>query len=226
MTRSPLGEEIGSRGFALPQLQSRYAPVPASLILGLLWTFWHAPICQRAMRGCPCRRRRAAARASRGGKLAALPMAVPRKYLARDRKSVTQFSHISHMTNEPLGNITKTKPSGGLSHDAKDAGGHYGRNDDCWLRDLLRQDRADLCLASDVRQPQLPSDRRGGHARVAASGRGCWCAGLASQQGQRRHRGGDCNFLARGVLRRWRQGAGGRGRAASRGRWSRWSRLR
>jgi uncharacterized protein len=40
----PLGEEIGWRGFALPRLQQFTGPVQASLILGLLWAFWHAPI--------------------------------------------------------------------------------------------------------------------------------------------------------------------------------------
>lgn len=40
----PLGEEIGWRGFALPHLQRRMGPVAASLMLGLLWAFWHAPL--------------------------------------------------------------------------------------------------------------------------------------------------------------------------------------
>ncbi|MBI5825815.1 MAG: CPBP family intramembrane metalloprotease [Chloroflexi bacterium] len=41
----PLGEEIGWRGFALPRLlQSNKDTMKASLILGLIWGIWHAPI--------------------------------------------------------------------------------------------------------------------------------------------------------------------------------------
>lgn len=40
----PLGEEIGWRGFALPRLLSRHGPAVASLILGIVWTFWHVPM--------------------------------------------------------------------------------------------------------------------------------------------------------------------------------------
>jgi len=36
-------EEPGWRGFALPRLQTQYAPVPATLILGVVWAFWHLP---------------------------------------------------------------------------------------------------------------------------------------------------------------------------------------
>lgn len=39
-----LFEENGWRGFALPLLQGRYGPLPGSLILGLLWAFWHVPV--------------------------------------------------------------------------------------------------------------------------------------------------------------------------------------
>ena len=39
-----LQEEPGWRGFALPRLQRRVSPLVASLILGSLWAFWHAPL--------------------------------------------------------------------------------------------------------------------------------------------------------------------------------------
>ena len=37
----PLGEEIGWRGFALPRMQPRFGPLWGTLLLGVLWTFWH-----------------------------------------------------------------------------------------------------------------------------------------------------------------------------------------
>ncbi|HSB66760.1 MAG TPA: CPBP family intramembrane glutamic endopeptidase [Anaerolineales bacterium] len=37
-------EEPGWRGFALPLLQMRYTPLRASLILAVMWTFWHWPL--------------------------------------------------------------------------------------------------------------------------------------------------------------------------------------
>ncbi|HSL46315.1 MAG TPA: CPBP family intramembrane glutamic endopeptidase [Anaerolineales bacterium] len=39
----PLGEEPGWRGFALPHLQARYGPLWGTLLLSVLWTFWHLP---------------------------------------------------------------------------------------------------------------------------------------------------------------------------------------
>ncbi len=41
---SPLGEEPGWRGFALPRLQQQIGPFKGSLLLGILWGFWHTPI--------------------------------------------------------------------------------------------------------------------------------------------------------------------------------------
>jgi membrane protease YdiL (CAAX protease family) len=38
-----LTEEPGWRGFALPRLQARFSPLVSSLILGVIWAFWHAP---------------------------------------------------------------------------------------------------------------------------------------------------------------------------------------
>jgi uncharacterized protein len=39
-----LGEEPGWRGFALPQLQTKYSALIASLILGSVWALWHLPL--------------------------------------------------------------------------------------------------------------------------------------------------------------------------------------
>jgi membrane protease YdiL (CAAX protease family) len=39
-----IGEEIGWRGFALPQLLTRFAPWSASVILGVAWALWHLPL--------------------------------------------------------------------------------------------------------------------------------------------------------------------------------------
>jgi membrane protease YdiL (CAAX protease family) len=36
--------QIGWRGFALPRLQSRYGWLLSSLIIGVIWAVWHAPI--------------------------------------------------------------------------------------------------------------------------------------------------------------------------------------
>jgi CAAX protease family protein len=39
-----LDEEPGWRGFALPQLQTRYTPFIASLVLAPVWALWHLPL--------------------------------------------------------------------------------------------------------------------------------------------------------------------------------------
>jgi len=37
------GEEMGWRGYVLPRLQAKYNALVASLILAILWAFWHVP---------------------------------------------------------------------------------------------------------------------------------------------------------------------------------------
>jgi uncharacterized protein len=39
-----IGEEIGWRGFALPRLDERLSPLPATLVLTLFWGLWHWPL--------------------------------------------------------------------------------------------------------------------------------------------------------------------------------------
>jgi hypothetical protein len=39
-----LGEEPGWRGFALPRLETRLAPLLATALLGFVWAMWHLPL--------------------------------------------------------------------------------------------------------------------------------------------------------------------------------------
>ena len=46
-----LGEEPGWRGFALPQLQTKFSPLSASLILAPIWALWHLPLIGNEFQG-------------------------------------------------------------------------------------------------------------------------------------------------------------------------------
>jgi hypothetical protein len=40
----PLAEEFGWRGFALPLLNPKGKPISASILIGVIWALWHAPL--------------------------------------------------------------------------------------------------------------------------------------------------------------------------------------
>ena len=44
LSSGPIGEELGWRGYVLNKLQEKYSPLTASIILGLVWGFWHLPL--------------------------------------------------------------------------------------------------------------------------------------------------------------------------------------
>ncbi|MFX0096018.1 MAG: lysostaphin resistance A-like protein, partial [Candidatus Hodarchaeota archaeon] len=39
-----IGEEIGWRGFATPQLLKKYNPLVVGLLMGVMWALWHLPV--------------------------------------------------------------------------------------------------------------------------------------------------------------------------------------
>src|SRR5262245_41912470 len=49
----PLGEEVGWRGFLLPQLLKKFHPVPASIFVGIVWYIWHIPLYAVDGKGTP-----------------------------------------------------------------------------------------------------------------------------------------------------------------------------
>lgn len=40
----PLGEELGWRGFLLPELQKRFSPFKSAIVIGVVWFLWHVPL--------------------------------------------------------------------------------------------------------------------------------------------------------------------------------------
>jgi len=40
----PLGEELGWRGFLLPELLQRFSNLKSTIIIGLIWFIWHIPL--------------------------------------------------------------------------------------------------------------------------------------------------------------------------------------
>ena len=40
----PLGEELGWRGFLLPELQKSYSNLNSAIIIGFIWFIWHIPL--------------------------------------------------------------------------------------------------------------------------------------------------------------------------------------
>lgn len=44
VVRGPIGEELGWRGFLLGELEKNFSSLYASIILGIVWAFWHLPL--------------------------------------------------------------------------------------------------------------------------------------------------------------------------------------
>lgn len=40
----PLGEELGWRGFLLPELQKRFSQLNSAIVIGVIWFLWHVPL--------------------------------------------------------------------------------------------------------------------------------------------------------------------------------------
>lgn len=40
----PLGEELGWRGFLLPEFQKKYSTLKSAIIIGFIWFVWHIPL--------------------------------------------------------------------------------------------------------------------------------------------------------------------------------------
>ena len=49
----PLGEEVGWRGFLLPELLKKIHPIPASIFVGVVWYVWHIPLYAADGKGTP-----------------------------------------------------------------------------------------------------------------------------------------------------------------------------